>query len=71
MGYYYLPLRMGGVTEADVGFPTVIAQNFTIFYRRIFKIFQIMFFFHGWHPEKLNCRGKLLHTHPLLKFLYL
>jgi hypothetical protein len=52
VGYYYLPLRMGGVTEADVGFPTVIAQNFTIFYRRIFKIFQIMFFFHGWHPEK-------------------
>jgi hypothetical protein len=35
----------------------------------IFKIFKIMFFMDGTH-KKWNCRGKLLHAHPLL-FLYL
>jgi prepilin-type processing-associated H-X9-DG protein len=47
----------------------IIALNYTNFYRRIFKIFKIMFFMDG-TQTKWYCRGNVLHTHPLL-FLYL
>ena len=47
----------------------IIAPNSTNIYRRIFKIFIIMFFMDG-TQKKWNCQGKLLHTH-LLLFLYL
>jgi len=47
----------------------IIALNYTNFYRRIFKISKIMFFMDG-TQTKWNCKGNVLHTHPLL-FLYL
>ena len=47
----------------------IIAPNFTNFYRRIFKIFKIMFFIDGTQKNEI-VEGKLLHIHTLL-FLYL
>jgi hypothetical protein len=70
-----LYLAIGCAMEKTVWWNTVknihidiIAPNFTNFYRRIFKIFKIMFFMDG-TQKKWNCRGKLLHTH-LLLFLF-
>ena len=47
----------------------IIAPNFKNFYRRIFKIFKIMFFMDGTQKNEI-VEGKLLHTHTLL-LLYL